>query len=269
MEITKSVKELCDRSVGDVVAEDFRLAKVFKEYGIDFCCGGETSVKDACEAKGIACDDIFQALANAADAPEEKKADHLDVRSWEPDFLASYIVNIHHRYVRDASPIIRELTKTVARVHGATHPETVRISELTDELTRELAQHMADEEQKFFPYVASLCAASRKGENVVNSADKPVEALEHEHDRAGGLIKEIRALSRDFDMSHSPCSTSRIAYYELEKFETDLHRHVHLENNILFPAVACIEQSLAGAATSESATSSRTKRIQLRTVLPE
>lgn len=257
MEITKSVKELCNRSVGDVVAEDFRMATVFKEYGIDFCCGGDTSVKDACDTKGVACDDLLQALANAAETPEEKTADHLDVRSWEPDFLASYIVNIHHRYVRDASPILRELTKTVARVHSVTHPETITISELTDELTRELAGHMIDEEQKFFPYVAALCAASRKGENLANQLDKPVEALEHEHDHAGALMKEIRALSRDFDTSQSPCSTSRIACYELEKFESDLHRHVHLENNILFPAVARIEQSIAAEATSVSENGSR------------
>lgn len=246
MDTTQRMNDLCNRPVGEVVAEDYRRAEAFKKYGIDFCCGGGKSVKEASEAMGVSCDDLLQALAAVESATEGGVADHLDVRSWEPDFLASYVVNIHHRYVRETTPKLLELTKTVARVHGGTHPESVKIAELMEELAQELDEHMAKEEQEYFPYVEALCAAARNGKAVLEASDADVEELEHEHDAAGGLMKQIRTLSRDFDVSGAPCNTSRIAYNELAKFETDLHRHVHLENNVLFPAVARLNKELEG-----------------------
>ena len=247
MEITQRILDLCNRTVGDVVAEDYRRADVFKKYGIDFCCGGNKTVKEACEAEGIACDEIMQALAAAEQDPLQPN--HANVRSWEPDFLASYIVNVHHRYVREHGPILRELTQTVANVHGDTNPESVQIAGLVDSLVQELEEHAEKEEKELFPYVEALCAASR-GEAPLprlpaEAAADPIEALEHEHDRAGALMHEIRTLSGGFQVPEAACNTFQVTYAKLEQFEADLHRHVHLENNVLFPAAEQLEQKLA------------------------
>lgn len=250
MEITKDILDLCSRPVGDVVAEDYRRARVFAQYGIDFCCGGDKTVRAASEAKGIDCNTILQSLAAAEAAPvEARQPAHLDVRGWEPDFLASYIVNVHHRYVREQAPRLRELTQTIARVHGETNPETIRIAALTDELTCELEAHALEEERGLFPYVTALCAARRGAAPPAHAAEgeiaDPIATLEHEHDQAGALMREIRTLSGGFRVPENACNTFRIAYAELEAFEADLHRHVHLENNILFPAAAQMAQALA------------------------
>ena len=245
MEITQRIIDLCSRAVGDVVAEDYRRADVFERYGIDFCCGGDRTVKEACEAAGIACDDMLVALAAAEE--DELRPNHADVRSWEPDFLASYIVNVHHRYVREHGPILRELVQTVACVHGDANPETVQIADLVEELTQELEEHAGKEERELFPHVEALCAASR-GEAPVPreaaGAAESTEVLEHEHDRAGLLMHEIRRLSGDFQVPEDGCNTFHVAYAKLAQFEADLHRHVHLENNVLFPAAKRMEQEL-------------------------
>ena len=247
MEITQRILDLCSRTVGDLVAEDYRRADVFKKYGIDFCCGGNKTVEEACEAKGVTCEEIMQALAAAEES--SLLPNYVNVRSWEPDFLASYIVNVHHRYVREHGPILRELMQTVARIHGDTNPETMQISGLVDELIQELGEHAETEEKELFPYVEALCAASC-GEAplprpAAGAAADPIEALEHEHDQAGALMREIRTLSRGFQAPEAACNTFRVAYAKLEQFEADLHRHVHLENNILFPAARRLEQELA------------------------
>lgn len=249
MKIPQHIVDLCHRPVGDVVADDYRRADVFKAFGIDFCCGGHRSVHEAAEAQGVVCDDLMRALAEVEQALSEPAPDHLDARSWEPDFLASYIVNVHHRYVREHGPRLRELTRTVARVHGDTNPETVQVADRFDELARELEEHTEEEERELFPYIEALCAAAR-GEGLRprrpdGSLGAPIEALEHDHDRAGALLREIRALSGGFDVPDDACATFRTAYAELERFEADLHRHVHLENNVLFPAALRMERELA------------------------
>ena len=247
MEITQRILDLCNRTVGDVVAEDYRRADIFKQYGIDFCCGGNKTVKEACEAQGIACDDILASFAAVEQEPLQPN--HVNVRSWEPDFLASYIVNVHHRYVREQGAILRELTQTVARVHGETNPESVQIAGLVEELVQELEEHAEKEEKELFPYVEALCAASRGEASLPHSAagtvTEPITALEHEHDQAGALMHEIRTLSGGFQAPEAACNTFQVTYAKLEQFEADLHRHVHLENNVLFPAAEQLEQKLA------------------------
>lgn len=247
MEISEHIKGLCSKTVGEVVAEDYRRADVFKRYGIDFCCGGDRPVSEASAEKGISCDDLLQALAKVDAEPIASRTfDQPDVRSWPPDFLASYIVNVHHQYVREHAPRLRELTQTVARVHGAQQPEAIQIAQLFHQLADELEEHTAKEEQALFPFVSALYAASQNGssvpEDLVPDEASWVEVLEDDHDSAGALLRAIRKLSNDFQLPDGACNTYRIAYAELEAFETDLHRHVHLENNVLFPAAERLRQ---------------------------
>lgn len=249
MEITSAIQDLCRRSVGDVVAEDYRRAAVFERYGIDFCCGGDRTVKEACDARGVSCDEIMQALVLTVETSSRQGPRYLDVRSWEPDYLVRHIVNVHHRYVREHGPILRELTQTVARVHGDTNPETARIAALVDELVRDLDEHAAKEEEELFPYVEALCVAARAGAvappAALWTAGVTIEVLEHEHDDAGALMREIRTLSEGYAPPEGACATFRIAYAKLKEFEENLHRHVHLENNVLFPAAARLAEQLA------------------------
>lgn len=237
------LRDVCHRSVGEAVAEDYRRADVFKRFGIDFCCGGDRIVADACAEKGIACEEMLEALIEAEAAPlaEASTPAHVDVRSWSPAFLTSYIVNVHHQYVRERIPVLRELTQTVARVHGETNPEAVQIARLFDDLAHELGEHTDREEVELFPYIARLCD---RFEQDTGAADpdpvrvpETVSELMGDHDHAGALLREIRSLSRDFTLPANACTTYRMTYAGLEEFETDLHRHVHLENNVLFPAV--------------------------------
>lgn len=256
MEIATMNTELCHRTVGELAAEDYRRAEVFRKYGIDFCCGGDKSLRDACDEQEISCEEISAALAAAEKQADDTIESHLDMRNWEPDFLASYIVNIHHRYVRERTPTLRDLTQTCANVHGSTHPEFVRVARITSELLEELAEHMQKEEEEYFPYVARLCAAVRKKGRAPESEADAVRVLEHEHDRAGDLMKAIRALTNGFDTTVAPCNTARFTFTELEKFEADLFRHVHLENNILFPTAIRLAQQSEASSTSTGTSAS-------------
>lgn len=239
--------DLSQRTVGDIVVEDYRRAGVLKWYGIDFCCGGGKTLEAACEQRGVALGEIEQALAQAGDrgtATAPARA-----TSWAPDFLADYVVNVHHAYVRESLPVLQAFTEKVARVHGGTSPEAVEIAGLVDELAAELGPHLDDEERALFPYIRDLVAARRAGGDpprpAFGSVGTSIEELECEHEHAGALLRQIRRLSGDFTPPEHACATFRAAYAKLEEFEEDLHLHVHLENNVLFPKVAALEATSA------------------------
>ncbi len=235
--------ELSQRTVGEIVAEDYRRAGVLKRYGIDFCCGGDKTLRAACEERGVALDEVERALAQAED--RSIAAAPARATSWSPDFLADYVVNVHHAYVRESLPVLQAFTEKVARVHGGTSPETVEIAELA----AELGAHLDDEERALFPYVRDLVAARREGREperpAFGTVSDSIQELESEHEHAGALLREIRRLSGDFTPPEHACATFRAAYAKLEEFEDDLHLHVHLENNVLFPKTAALEAALA------------------------
>ena len=236
---------LAQRTIGDLVAEDYRRATAFKKHGIDFCCGGGITLEAACEKKGLSLDAVQQALQDAEQSPADSS---MRSTAWSLDFLADYIVNEHHSYVRESLPILQEFALKVARVHGAANPEVVRIALLFDEVAIELREHMAKEEEVLFPYIKTLVAAQKSNQVLTRPAfgtvRNPIRMMEHEHDRAGDMMREIRELSRDFTPPEHACNTYRVLYAKLEEFEDDLHRHVHLENNILFPKAMALEENL-------------------------
>lgn len=240
--------DFAQRTIGDLVAEDYRRATLFKQYGIDFCCGGGRTLEAACEKNGLAVEDMERALENIKG---RNGAESARATAWSADFLADYIVNEHHTYVRENIPIIQEFSAKVARVHGAANPEVVEIAGLFQELAVEMYQHMMKEERVLFPHAKLLVAAEKDGRTAApppfGTVRNPIRMMEHEHDRAGGIMREIRRLSSDFTPPEHACNTYRVLYAKLEEFEEDLHRHVHLENNILFPRVVELEESLAGA----------------------
>ncbi|HLT47960.1 MAG TPA: iron-sulfur cluster repair di-iron protein [Rubricoccaceae bacterium] len=255
------------RTVGDLVAEDYRRAAVLKRFGIDFCCGGGRTLEAACQKKGVAVDDVMRAL-EAADgrgsAPEAR------VTAWSPGFLADYIVNEHHGYVRESTFVLRAFTQKVARVHGGARPELVEIATLFEELASELEEHMDAEEAAVFPRIKALSGGA--GPASGPSLEALISELEAEHDRAGELMREIRRLSDDYTPPEGACNTYRAAFAKLEEFEDDLHRHVHLENNVLFPKALAFEVEARRMAASPSpappATTGESRVLDVREVPP-
>lgn len=233
------------RAVGDIVAEDYRRSGIFKKYGIDFCCGGGQPLDEACARKGVDVDTVVRELASAY-APSGNGIRFQPDR-WSPDFLADYIENEHHTFVRDNLPVLQAFAQKVARVHGHHGPELIEVAACVQELVGEMTSHMQKEEHVLFPYVRELVAArkenrlpSRAGFGAVAN---PIRVMEDEHEHAGSLMARIRELTSDFTPPEHACNTYRALFVKLEEFEEDLHRHVHLENNILFPAASALEAS--------------------------
>ena len=223
-----SMTEWGERRVGEVVAEDYNRAAVLQRYGIDFCCGGGRSLRSACEKAGVDYESVARELAEV-EPRWSAQHDAPDVRSWDLEELTAHIVTEHHAYVRETLPVLRRFTAKVAGVHGTTHSELEVIRTLIDELGQEMERHMEEEESVLFPRIAALTSSA--GAANLGDVLMPLD----DHDRAGALMTRIRELSGGFRPPSDACTTYRATYAKLEEFEADLHRHVHLENNVLFP----------------------------------
>ncbi|MDT8340671.1 MAG: iron-sulfur cluster repair di-iron protein [Longimicrobiales bacterium] len=232
------------RPVGELVAEDYTRAAVFAEAGIDFCCGGGRTVAQACEAKGISPDRVVDAL-EARDA-SSAEASGPDVRTWSLGQLVDHIETEHHGYLRRTLPVLGTWTDKIARVHGGRHPELVEVRALVAELASELDRHMEDEEEKVFPLVTALEAPADDGAGCLPVPEALVEALEDDHDHAGSLMRRIRDLTDGFSPPPDACATYTASFVLLREFEADLHRHVHLENNVLFPRARSLNARRSG-----------------------
>ncbi|MFD2245136.1 iron-sulfur cluster repair di-iron protein [Pontibacter ruber] len=233
-------------TVGELVAKDYRKAQVFKKYGIDFCCGGKKSLAQVCEEKNIDQDKLEQELNGLTDQATAGRENEYE--KWDPAFLADYIVNVHHTYVREAIPALYEYTAKIARVHGARHPELLQIAKHFVNVANELEVHMPKEERVLFPYIKQLVEAKKNGQKVERPAfgtiQNPINMMEMEHESAGNEMESIRELSDNYTVPADGCATYRVAFSKLKEFEEDLHRHIHLENNILFKKALELEKEV-------------------------
>lgn len=239
------MENLRNKTVGEIVKLDFRAADVFSSYGIDFCCGGKISVADACAASGA---DESKVTGELEALQYRTGAAAHDFDSWNIGFLTDYIINTHHQYVSKAIPQILPLAQKVADVHGEHHPEVVVVNELFNELADELLSHMQKEEQILFPYIKKLVASEAAGgcnnDACFGSVASPISVMEAEHENAGTILKQLYNLSDGYTAPEDACNTFRVLYGKLKEFEDDLHIHIHLENNILFPKSIELEQAL-------------------------
>jgi regulator of cell morphogenesis and NO signaling len=242
--ITKKKQEESTTTVGQLAASDLRKAEVFKKYGIDFCCGGKKTLVQACQDKGL---DYVNLEKELRDLEFTRGPRASSYNQWPLDFLADYIVNTHHVYVESALPELRGYAAKVAEVHGKEHPELLRVQELVEEINAELTQHMMKEERVLFPYVKILADAKKKNirpnESQFGSVKNPIQVMEMEHESAGQILHEIRELTNNYKLPAEACTSYTLLYKLIEEFEDDLHVHIHLENNILFPKAAELEQS--------------------------
>ena len=220
-----------EMKVGDIVTNDFRTAQVFKNYGIDFCCGGNVKLESIAKEKNIDLDEIEGKLKNPEGIGGGKAA--LNYKDWSPDFLADYIVNqFHNKVYRNIQQIMEYVTK-IAQVHGERHPELYEISEIFKLIYTEMPVHQRHEEKIFFPAIKEvLNTGDKEAKEIIHSQLKD---MKEEHEMIGGSMDRINVLSNGYEIPSDACKTYMVAYKMLEEFEDDLHVHVHLENNILFP----------------------------------
>jgi regulator of cell morphogenesis and NO signaling len=226
-------------TVGDLVASDFRRAGILERHGIDFCCGGRRSLGEACR---LAAADPEAVLRDLRDLPPGDSED--DVADWPIEQLIDHIESKHHSYVRAAMPrIAAYLTKLVA-VHGARHPELSLLESTFRHLRADFEQHLVKEEEILFPYIRQLAANGNFGfrASPFGSVENPIRMMEREHRDAGDEMLIIRDLTCGYRAPSDGCTTYNVCLSELKAFESDLHRHVHLENNVLFPKAVFLEQ---------------------------
>jgi regulator of cell morphogenesis and NO signaling len=232
-------------TIGELVAKDFRKAEIFKKYNLDFCCGGKKTVTQACNDKKI---DYMTVEKELKEIDVVNKTQTQIFDEWNLDFLADYILNTHHQYVKKAIPLLLEYTAKVAKVHGGNHPEVIAIAQKFNECAEELSGHMCKEEQILFPYIKQLVLAksnnSKKPYTNFGSVKNPINMMEHEHDAVGEIFREIKELSNNYTPPEDSCATYKVSFLKLKEFEDDLHQHIHLENNILFPKSIELEKQL-------------------------
>lgn len=231
-------------TVGEIAAKDLRKAEVFKKYGIDFCCGGKKTLAQVCTEKNI---DVTKVETELQQLNSVAKTSGVSYNDWNIDFLADYIVNTHHSYVRKYIPEINSYAVKVAQVHGDQHPELKEISTIVGEIKAELLDHCEDEEKGIFSYVKEIVAAKNQQRPLVKQSTQlasQIDELEHEHDTVGRLLDLIRELSNGYAIPADACTSYKLLYKMIQEFEDDLHIHIHLENNILFPKAAEMEKSL-------------------------
>lgn len=230
-------------TIGDFVAQDFRTAAIFTKYGIDFCCKGQRTIDEVCSKKNI---NENQLLNDLNVVLATKNDSGIDFNSWPLDLLVDYIEKTHHRYVEEKTPVILQFLGKLASVHGGNHPELIQINELFIGCAGELAQHMKKEELILFPFIKKMMSATISHQAIeaphFGTVNNPITMMMEEHDAEGERFRTIAALTNNYTVPENACNTYRVAFAMLEEFEQDLHKHIHLESNILFPKTKALEK---------------------------
>lgn len=231
--------------IGELVAKDYRTASVFKKYGIDFCCQGNRTIMDACQAKSIDATAVLNDLTQVNKSSSDSATDY---SSWPIDLLVDYIEKKHHRYVVEKSQEIKPYLDKICRVHGNHHPELFEIAEHFNATAGELAMHMKKEELVLFPFIRKMMKVKNENTKLdtphFGTVENPIQMMMHEHTSEGERFRKIETLSNNYTPPEDACNTYRVAFALLKEFEADLHLHIHLENNILFPKTIELEKQL-------------------------
>ena len=217
-------------TIGELVTKDFRTASIFKNAGIDFCCGGNKSLSQACKEKGIDKVEILNELMSLEQIPSDGSQ---NFNEWDLGFLCDYIRNTHHKFVLRTLPELIYYTQKIATVHGDHHHELKDIEALFARINDELREHLTKEEEVLFPAIKE--AVSNAGSGLKSLILSEISRMKGEHDAAGTAMDKINEISNHYRVPEDGCNTYQLTYKLLEKFEDDLHVHVHLENNILYP----------------------------------
>src|SRR3954462_7162384 len=234
-----------EKTVRELALENPSSTRVFENLGIDYCCGGNRSLREACESANLNVDQVLDSLEKVDQAD---RARHLQ-RDWQTEPLTALIAHIqstHHKYTRDEIARLRPLFEKVCSVHGKNHPELFEAHQAFQGLAQELSAHMMKEEMVLFPHIVRMEAAAMRKEPIARapfgSIENPVSMMEHEHDSAGNALRAMRHATSGYSAPPESCISYQTLYQALASFEGDLHQHIHLENNILFPRAVAIEK---------------------------
>lgn len=240
--------DIKNSTIGEIVAENYKTSEVFKKYGLDFCCNGNSTIADQCTQRGLDAEEVYKDLENATHSGSGAA---VDFRSWPLDLLADYIQKTHHRYANEKIPVIQGYLDKIAQVHGQHHPELYEIKELFDENAKDFAMHMKKEELVLFPFIKQMEKAKAAGTAVeykhFDTVENPVDMMMHDHTAQGDRLHKIEELSNNYTTPADGCNTYNVAYQMLREFDEDTHTHIHLENNILFPSAVALEKTLPKA----------------------
>ena len=235
-----------DMTVRDIALASPLTTRVFEEYKIDFCCGGRKPLSEACNLAGADEKEVLAKLALLLDAPRSEN----DPATLALPDLVDHIIDKHHEFTRSEMLRLTGLMEKVAWKHGEKHPELNEVKEAFAQVTSDLVSHMRKEEMMLFPYVHDLVRAKARSLTplvpVFGTVNHPIRMMQFEHDEVGNILQKMRALTHDYAVPPDACPSFKALYVGLDELEKDLHQHIHLENNVLFPSAAELEKSVFG-----------------------
>lgn len=230
--------------VGEVVRASFQTAKIFEKYRIDFCCGGKQSIAHASQRANV---DALKVLAELEQSLIHNDPDAAWFERMPLDKLCDYIVDRHHSYVRETVPFLVEKLQKLCEVHGDNHPELFKVRELFGQMAENLTMHMENEELILFPFIKKLLGLEKQGNEILETEAEfiaTINQMETEHEAEGERLELIAKFTGNYSVPSDGCNTYRVTYQSLQEFEQDLHRHIHLENNLLFKKALQVEDEL-------------------------
>ncbi len=234
------------KTVREVAVETPGATRVFEKLGIDYCCGGHKPLEQACQSAKLDVDEVIRRLEESERGESTRAGQGRDWTGAKLNELTAHIVARHHGYVRQESPRLQQLLAKVVSVHGSNHPELQLMQHAFDDLAAELKAHMFKEEQVLFPYIDTMQAAVDRGQPVpppfFGTVRNPIQMMMAEHDGAGEKLRELREASANYTLPADACVSYQTLFNTLQEFERDLHQHIHLENNILFPRALEMEK---------------------------
>ena len=235
-----------EKTVRELALENPGATRVFEKLGIDYCCGGNQTLEQACRGRNLSVDEVRDSLQAAQHSAQAGPED----RNWQAEplgDLVSHITNTHHKYTREEIARLAPLFAKVCSVHGANHPELLQLRDIFAGLSQKLMVHLMKEEMVLFPFIIRMEEAVMEKAPILpppfGTVQNPVSMMEHEHDSAGHALRTIREISQSYTAPPDACVSYQTLYKVLVEFEADLHQHIHLENNILFPRAIEMEEA--------------------------
>lgn len=236
--------DLLTKTVRDIALAAPLTTRIFEEYKIDFCCGGRKSLAEACALAGASESEVTGKLITLLDGPQSVD----DPEKMALGDLVNHILDKHHEFTRTEMLRLSGLMEKVAWKHGDKHPELHDLKEQFVALTNDLIGHMRKEEMILFPYIQDLVRAKARSlvplVPVFGTVGHPIRVMQSEHDEAGNFLKKMRFITTDYDVPDDACPSFKALYAGLDELEKDLHQHIHLENNVLFPLAIELEEAV-------------------------
>lgn len=237
------MKTVENRTIGEYVAKDFRTAALFSKYKIDFCCKGSKTLDEVCEKKGLNTNQIENEINTIL---ETISSNEMNFKSFSPNLLIDYILETHHEYIESKTPILLQYLDKLCKVHGERHPKLFEINNLFKISAKSLAVHLKKEELVLFPFIKTMTTALKNNQNIeqphFRTVNNPIAMMKNEHENEGAIFAKIAELTNNYLPPTDACQTYKVTFEMLKDFEQDLHKHIHLENNILFHKAIELEE---------------------------